>query len=81
MTHSRMGGRFAVDWEALRHGRALQKSFAGRIDSGSNLCESLKVEREKTMHQDEHVWLWVYVQLTRDADTESMLLKLAKCCW
>lgn len=31
--------------------------------------------------QDEHVWSWVYSQLTRDAQDEAYLLRLAVCVW
>jgi hypothetical protein len=31
--------------------------------------------------QDEHVWLWAYVQIARDADDESYLLKIAAVLW
>lgn len=27
--------------------------------------------------QDDHVWVWVYAQIARDAETESYLLKIA----
>lgn len=33
------------------------------------------------MQHNEHVWTWVYIQVARESQTESYLLKIAACCW
>lgn len=65
-----------------------QKSFAGRVDCGFNLCNSLKVETKGVKmlwynagQKAQHVWDWAFVKLARMTDNEGALINTAIYLW